>query len=371
MLRILNFRKNESFREAGSPASIRQREELISQGFRFGSASLALLSLCVLGSLAQERQPLRLVQSIPMPNVKGRIDHMDVDVKGQRLFVAGLENGSVEVVDLKAGKWLKSIPGFQKPQGIVYVASLDKLFVASGEDAMVRVFGGHSLDLVDAIQLEPGPNRFAYDPRSKLIYVGYDGKNPSKDHGQIGVIDAKRDKFLADIGVGGHPAELLLTKSGKTLYAFLPLADKIQVIDTRKRQLGPAWSVNSQRPGDAALDESTQRLLIGTRTPPQMVVVDALKGKQIAYLPTVEGMDGVYFDSMRKRVLVSGGRGFEVGFVFVYHQKAADQYEFLGKIATRPGAGTSFWSPELDRYFVAAPGHDGEDAVILVFEPMP
>jgi hypothetical protein len=58
----------------------------------------ALLFLCapVSKTVAQENAPLRLVQTILMPNVKGRIDHMDVDVKGKRLFVAGLENGSLE-----------------------------------------------------------------------------------------------------------------------------------------------------------------------------------------------------------------------------------------------------------------------------------
>src|SRR5690242_15772471 len=78
-----------------------------------------------------EKLPLRLVQTIPMPNVTGRIDHMDVDAKGKRLFVAGLENGTVEVVDLAAGKRMRSIPGFKKPQGIAFVAELNKLFVAS------------------------------------------------------------------------------------------------------------------------------------------------------------------------------------------------------------------------------------------------
>ena len=86
-------------------------------------------------------------------------------------------------------------------------------------------------------------------------------------------------------------------------------------------------------------------------------------------MPTVEGMDGVYFDSVRRRVYVSGGRDFDVGSIFVYQQKDADHYELLGKVPTRTGAGTSFWSPELNRYFVAAPAHDSEDAVILVFEP--
>src|SRR5258708_10422041 len=63
-----------------------------------GAAVLASLSA---QAYAQDHAPLRLVQTIPMPSVKGRIDHMDVDAKGKRLFVAGLENGSVEVIDLR------------------------------------------------------------------------------------------------------------------------------------------------------------------------------------------------------------------------------------------------------------------------------
>ena len=95
-----------------------------------------LLTLPVFANV-QTAAPLRLVQTIPMPNVKGRIDHMDVDVNGNRLFVAGLENGSLEVVDLRAGKWSKSILGFKKTQGVAYVRSLNKVFVASGDDGML------------------------------------------------------------------------------------------------------------------------------------------------------------------------------------------------------------------------------------------
>src|SRR6184192_3720945 len=87
------------------------------------------------------KQPLRLVQTISLPNVKGRLDHMDVDVKGKRLFVAALENGPVEVVDLEAGKWTHSIHGFKKPQGALYVPELGKLFVASGDDGCSESFG--------------------------------------------------------------------------------------------------------------------------------------------------------------------------------------------------------------------------------------
>jgi DNA-binding beta-propeller fold protein YncE len=331
----------------------------------------ALFACAAATTFAQDAQTLKLVQTIPMPSVKGRIDHMDVDVKGKRLFVSGLENGSVEVVDLQAGRWTKSIPGFLKPQGIAYVAALNKLFVASGDDGMVRVFHGDTLELLDAIKLELGPNRVAYDSGKQILYVGYGGKDAGKDYGEVGAIDARTDKKIFDVQVAAHPSELLLNKSGDTLFVFISAVSKIQVVDLNKREVRATWPVSSQRPGDAALDETSGRLLIGTHTPPEMIAMDAKSGKEVAHLPTTDGMDGVYFDAARKRIYISGGRGEDVGSVFVYQQKDADKYEIAGKIPTRPGAGTSFWSPELNRYYVAAPANGTEQAAILVFEPLP
>jgi len=336
----------------------------------------SVLGLTVIAALrasahAQDHAPLRLVQTIPMPNVKGRIDHMDVDVKNKRLFVAGLENGSVEVVDLQAGNWLKSIPGFKKPQGIAYVPSLNKLFVASGDDGMLRVFRGDTLELMDAIKLDLGPNRVAYDPHTQLLYVGYGGKDAGKDYGEIGIIDAKTDKHLGDVKVAAHPSELLLDHSGKRLYVFVSIASVVQVVDTAKREVVSTWPTSSKRNGDGALDEKNHRLLIGTRTPPEMIAMDSQTGKEVTTLPTAESMDGVYFDAVRKRIYVSGGRENDVGYVFAYQQNDADHYETIGKIPTKSGAGTSFWSPEFNRYYVAAPAHDNEEAAILVFEPVP
>ncbi len=97
--------------------------------------------------------PLRLVQTIPL-SVDGRMDHLYADVKGMRLFVAALANNTVEVIDLRAGKVIKSIAGPQKPQGVWYVSPLNKLFVASGNDGMCRVYDGKTLDLIESIKLD-------------------------------------------------------------------------------------------------------------------------------------------------------------------------------------------------------------------------
>src|SRR5713101_1488502 len=297
-------------------------------------AAVVFLIGCATGlanSQVGGKQPLRLVQTIPLPNVKGRIDHMEVDVKGERLFAAGLENGTLEVVDLQAGKWMRSIPGFKKPQGALYVPELNKLFVASGDDGMLRVFWGDTLDLLDPIPLDRGPNRVVYEPHSKLVYVGYGGKDAGKDYGEVGVIDARNNQVVGSIKVAAHPSELLLNKSGTTLFVFISIANQLQVINVNKPQIVSTWHVSSQHPGDAAFDESDSRLFIGTHTPPEMVVMDSNSGKEVANLPTAEGMDGVSFDAKRKRVYVSGGRDLPSGCVFVYRQKGAERYETGGR----------------------------------------
>ena len=349
----------------------RRLGDTTNRSFNIWWIAAGILIACSAIAFSQEsgKQPLRLVQTIPLPNVKGRLDHMDVDVKGKRLFVAGLENGTFEVVDLKAGKWVRSIPGFKKAQGALFVPELNKLFLASGDDGMLRVFRGDTLDLLDSIHLEPGPNRVVYEPNSKLVYVGYGGKDAGKDYGEIGIIDAQNDRVIGDIKVVAHPSELLLDKAGKTLFVFVSIASKIQVVDTSKREVLSTWPVTSQRNGDGAFDESTSRLFIGTRTPAEMVVMDSKSGREIAHLPTADSMDGVYFDAVRKRIYVSGGRDLQVGSAYVYQQKDADHYETIGKIPTRDGAGTSFWSPELDRFYVAAEATDKEQAAILVYAP--
>jgi DNA-binding beta-propeller fold protein YncE len=335
---------------------------LVAAGFLIASSGVAF-------SQEVGKPPLQLVQTIPLPNVRGRLDHMDVDVKGKRLFVAGLENGTFEVLDIEAGKWVRSIPGFKKAQGALFVRELNKLFLASGDDGMLRIFRGDTLDLLDSIHLEPGPNRVVYEPKSKLVYVGYGGKDAGKEYGEIGIIDAQNDKVVGNIKVVAHPSELLLNKSGTTLFVFSSIANRLHVIDTSKRQIVSTWAVTSEHPGDAAFDDATSRLFIGTHTPPEMIAMDSKSGKEVAHLPTVEGMDGVYFDSLRKRVYVSGGRDLPAGFVYVYQQRDADHYETIGRVATRGGAGTSFWSAQLDRYFVAAPANDNQAAAILVYTP--
>jgi YVTN family beta-propeller protein len=85
--------------------------------------------------------------------VSGRIDHLGIDTKRQRLFVAELGNNSVGVVDLAASKVLHRIAGLSEPQGVAYVPFADRIFVANAGDGSVRVLRGEDLTPIGRIEL--------------------------------------------------------------------------------------------------------------------------------------------------------------------------------------------------------------------------
>jgi hypothetical protein len=345
---------------------------------------LGLLAAALVPVYAQDKLTLRLVQTIPLPGINGRLDHMAVDLEKKRLFVAAVANGTLEVIDLGAGKVINSLTGFKDTQDALFLGGqFNKLYVSS-LDGTLRIFQGESFRLIQALKLEPDPNRLLYDPATDLIYFGYGGQNAGFDtYERVGVMQAKRgaqsDQFVADMIAPtyrpGHLAELAMDDDGKLLVCD-SRADLIFQFDTRKRELLKSWPAHGDGAGDMSLDRTRHRLFVGTRVPAEMTVYDSLSGKEIASLPGPDTMDGVYYDPELKRIYMSGGRWYGTpeaspGWVYVYQQQDADHYQLVSKVKTRPGSGTSLFVPKLNRLFVASQAIGEQEAAVLVFEPVP
>ena len=134
---------------------------------------------------------LRKVQSIPLPGVHGRIDHLAVDPADGRLFVAALGNNTLEVVDLKSAKRVDQIGGLQEPQGVAYIPNTHRLIVSEGGGSCADIYDAGSLKLVDRVELGSDPDNVRYDPATERAYVGYGGGADSA----LGVIALSRASF--------------------------------------------------------------------------------------------------------------------------------------------------------------------------------
>jgi len=306
----------------------------------------------------QAAQPLRLEKTIDLPEVQGRIDHLSVDVKGQRLFVSALGNNTVEVVDIKAGKRIKTIGGLQEPQGVLYVPSTGRLYVANAKDGNVRVFDGNSYAALKTLDYGDDADNLRYDAGRKRIYVGYGS-------GALGEIDDEGNK-AGEIKLDAHPESFQLEKDGPRIYVNLPKSRKIAVLDREKHAIIATWPIGMALANyPMALDQADHRLFVMTRFPARLLVFDTNTGKTIQRLPAVGDCDDVFYDQARKRIYASGGEGG----ISVFEQQDTDHYKESARITTVEGARTAFFSPELDRLFLAVRRKGAQAAQVRVFAP--
>ena len=319
---------------------------------------IVLLALATLAS-GQTSQPLRLEKTIELPEVQGRIDHLSVDVKGQRLFVSALGNNTVEVIDIKAGKRIKTIGGLQEPQGVLYVPATDRLYVANAKDGSVRVFDGSSYAALKTLAYGDDADNLRYDSARKRIYVGYGS-------GALGEIDNEGNK-TGEIKLDAHPESFQLEKDGPRIYVNLPKSRKIAVLDRERHMIIATWPIGMALANyPMALDQANHRLFALTRFPARLLVFDMNTGKTIQRLPSVGDCDDVFYDQARKRIYASGGDGG----ISVFEQLDPDHYKESARITTVKGARTGFFSPELDRFFLAVRRQGPQAAAIRVFVPV-
>ena len=239
--------------------------------------------------------------------------------------------------------------------------------MANGTDGTCKVFAGATFKLIDSLPIGADADHVGYDPATKYLYVGFsDAKS-----GGLAIVDTRNNKHVANIKTDARPGGIKIEKSRAQTFVTLSGATNLGVIDLKKDEQITTWPTGVKSSVALALDESHHRLFDGVRDPATLIVLDTDSGKQVSQVEGVSGIDDLWYDEVHRRVYASGGRGFEVGFVYTYQQKDADHYGLIAKVPTAPGAGTSFWFPELNRFYVAAPSNDGEDAAILVFEPQP
>src|SRR5215218_6774358 len=254
---------------------------------------------------------LEQVQSIQLPNVEGRIDHMALDAQGGRLFVAALGNNTLEVVDLKAGKVTDEIKGLKEPQGVAYVPDTNKLLVTNGDGDTLDIYDGQSLKLLNQVVLGDDPDN-----------VGYGTGNGSA----LGVVDVQKGTKVADITLSGHPESFQLEESGQRIFVNVPTAGHIAVADPDTGSVIETWPLsNATENFPMALDETNHRLFVGTRSPAKLLVLDTETGTLTTSLDSSGDADDIFYDMQNKRIYVSGGEGA----ISVFEQTDPDSYSLL------------------------------------------
>lgn len=320
--------------------------------------------------LAQEKPPLKLVATIPLPGLKdGDFDHFAPDIAGQRLFLTAEENDKLEILDAKANKRIRTIEDMKAPHSALFRPDLKKLFVVEGDASAIRVYDTDSFKRLEEIKLTIDADSMAYDPTTHFMYVVNGGREAKTPYSLISVVDTNTSKKLRDIKIGSNHVEaVILEKSGPRMFINITGQNAVGVMDRDKSELSATWPlpVGDKLNVAMAFDEANHRLFVVTRNPGKLIVMNSDNGKVIANLPAVGLVDDAAYDAQHKRIYLAGD-----GFLDVFEQKDADHYALLAKIPGAFRAKTGILVPEWNRYYLAVPHHEGKDAEVRVYDIQP
>jgi DNA-binding beta-propeller fold protein YncE len=305
---------------------------------------------------AQSAAPVGLKQTILLPGVEGRIDHLAVDIAGERLFVCALGNNSIEVLDLTKAERVHSITGLGAPQGIACVPG--RIFVANDTGGMCRFYDAKSFQQLSEFDLKDDADNVRYDSTTKKIYVGF-------GNGGIAVVNATDGKLLGSIKLSAHPEAFELEKNGKRIFVNVPNSRCVAVIDRDKGEVVASWKTDLAFGNfPIALDEANHRLFVGCRVPSKLVVLNTDSGEVVTKIDVSSDPDEVFYDLKRHRIYaICGG-----GKIDLIQQTDANTYKPLAKIDTADAARTGLFVPARDTLFVAVPHRGSQQAAIRVYQ---
>src|SRR5882672_4958116 len=183
----------------------------------------AVVLAFVTGVSAQEKAPLKLLQSTPLPELHdGDFDHLTPDVEGNRLFVTAEENSKVLVFDLKTNKLVHTIDDLKAPHSMLYRADTKKLFVVDGDLGEVKIYDADSYKPSGSIKLKEGADASSYDPKTKYLYVVNGGKDAKLPNAYITVIDTSTAKTVGEIKIDSNDVEgMAIEKSGPRIFVVI------------------------------------------------------------------------------------------------------------------------------------------------------
>jgi len=331
---------------------------------------VALISTFVAAglSVADPAAPLKLAAKYKMPDaVKGHFDHLGVDVRGSRLFLAAETEHEVLVFDLHTGEYLRAIPDIQIPHAIFVREDSNRIFVTDGGAGEVKIFDGRNYKLIGEVKLKVDSDSIGYDPATHDLYVDNGGGHAHESFSTLSVVDTTRNEKVADIQIDGDTLEAMaLAKSSPLMYVNNPAKNLIDVVNRETRKVETTWPVTACKRNVAlALDESAHRLFTACRSG-AIDVLDTQSGRELQWLPIPQGVDDLVFDPASKRLYAACfGDG---GAVAVYHEEDADDYASLGEIASGLGGKNEVLVPQLQKLFVTIPPWQTQPGEVLAYD---
>ena len=299
----------------------------------------ALLAFSLVIPFVQSGTGYKVVDRYPVPG-NGGFDYLTIDSKARRLYLS--HGTQVDVVNADTGKVEGTIPDTPGVHGIAIASEFKHGFTSNGRENKVSMFDVATLQLIKKIDVGKGPDGIYYDPKTKRVFTNNHGTH------DITAIDASTGNVVGTVPAKGDGESAVIGSDG-LIYVNIEDTSEVISFDPKALEVKNRFPIGVAKvPTGLAYDAKTNRLFIGCRNDPKMVVMDAKTGKVINSYPIGRGVDYAGFDPDAKLIFFSCSEGV----LGIYHEKSADDYEDAGAVKTQAGARTMAFDPKTKKIFL-------------------
>lgn len=315
---------------------------------------------------AQSARTLTLRNTVDLPGYTGDFDHFAVDRARGRLLLAAEDHSTLEVFDLKTGKHLRTITGFDTPHSILVRPGSSTILVTDSGKSMSKLLDADIYEKKGVVTLVPGADSIGYDPAENIVYVVTGGKDVDMKTVELAAVDPDTGgKKRAITFQDDHVEAMALEKDGNRLFINLTQTNKLAVIDRKAMKILALWSVPAaQQNAMVAFDSDHHRLYVGCRKPGMIVTMNSDTGEVTGKIAGPLRSDELLFDAPSHRLYMPGGEGY----IGVYDTSDPDHLKRISKVSTAPGAKTGIVLSDMKEIVLAAsPGDTKATAKVLTF----
>src|SRR6266513_156884 len=301
-----------------------------------------LATLLFSAPLFQSGTGYKVVGHYPIGGTGG-FDYVAIDSSARRLYVS--HSTQVEFLDADSGKLIGTIADTPGVHGAAIASAFKHGFTSNGRENKVSMFDPTTLALIKKIDVGKGPDGIYYDPESKRVFTNNHGSH------DITAIDAKTGEVVGTVPAKGDGEQAVI--GDEVIYVNSEDTAEVLVFDPKSLEVKKRFPIGVAKvPTGLAYDAKTNRLFIGCRNEPKMVVMDAATGKVINSFPIGAGVDYAGFDPNARLIFFSCGAG--AGTLSIYREKSADTYEDAGAVTTQQSAKTMAFDPKTKKIFLPA-----------------
>ena len=155
-----------------------------------------------------------------MVGVANHFDHLTPDLKNNRLFVVPEDNKSIEVYNIRTGKFVHSIKGIGVGHSVVYRADIDRIFVTDGSDGDVKIFNGTTYELIKSVKLLADSDATGYDPVTHYLYIADGGLDAKLNYTFLEIVNTDTGEKVGQIKIDSNRLEAMAVEKIRITIIF-------------------------------------------------------------------------------------------------------------------------------------------------------